>query len=107
MPYNVVRFVVNGKKCRQRRRDRAWREAITAAFFKQIRFGEIGLSLQDCDDLHLSITEQRLSAPGEYNNAHSLVKERKRSMQFTCNWCNVLVTGWKGQILQYYTKRGK
>lgn len=40
----------NGKE----RRDEETR--VKAVFFKQIRFGEIGLSLQDSDDLHLSIT---------------------------------------------------
>lgn len=40
----------NGKERRDEER------TVKAVFFKQIRFGEIGLSLQDSDDLHLSIT---------------------------------------------------
>lgn len=43
------------EKRRKGRAQLSW--GVKAAFFKQIRFGEIGLSLQDCDDLHLSITE--------------------------------------------------
>lgn len=41
-------------------------QSVRAAFFKQIRFGEIGLSLQDCDDLHLSITGRAKDAEAEY-----------------------------------------
>lgn len=47
-------------------------EGVKAVFFKQIRFGEIGLSLQDSHDLHLSITgtERQEQSPALYNTAH-------------------------------------
>lgn len=47
-------------------------EGVKAVFFKQIRFGEIGLSLQDSHDLHLSITgmERQEQSPPVYNHAH-------------------------------------
>lgn len=40
----------------ERKRGEEERGEAKAALFKQIRFGEIGLSLQDGDDLHPSIT---------------------------------------------------
>lgn len=48
------------------------REGVKAVFFKQIRFGEIGLSPPDSHDLHLSITgmQRQQQRPAAYNNAH-------------------------------------
>lgn len=47
-------------------------EGVKAVFFKQIRFGEIGLSLWDSHDLHLSITgmERQEQSPVIYNHTH-------------------------------------
>lgn len=52
-------------------------EGVKAVFFKQIRFGEIGLSQQDSHDLHLSITgmERQEQSPPVYNHAHLCKKK--------------------------------
>ena len=46
------------KSVEEKGKDDTSESSVKAAFFKQIRFGEIGLSVQDCDDLYLSITER-------------------------------------------------
>lgn len=72
------------------------RERVKAVFFKQIRFGEIGLSLQDSHDLHLSITgmERQKQSPAIYNHAHlyktiSLTRKIKPKFKFEYTTCSL------------------
>lgn len=88
-------------KCKRGRKrgaegsERAEAEGVKAVYFKQIRFGEIGLSLQDSRDLHLSITgmERQEQSPAIYNHAHlcykniSLTHKIKPKFKFKSTTC--------------------
>lgn len=78
-------------------RERREGEGVKAVYFKQIRFGEIGLSLQDSRDLHLSITgmERQEQSPAIYNQAHlcnkntSLTHKIKPKFKFESATCSL------------------